>query len=127
MPETVTLPGRPDMVAIARAAVRALLAGYPCLDDAELIACEFCTNSVRHSKSGQAGASFQVSVDAKPGYVRIEVTDDGPRHGFHQLAPAGELDEYGRGLEIVDNLATRWGHDCGAGYATRWAELIYQA
>jgi anti-sigma regulatory factor (Ser/Thr protein kinase) len=125
MPETVTLPGRPDMVAIARAATRALLAGYPCAQDAELIVSEAATNSVRYSRSSEPAGTFQISIDAKPGLVRLEITDDGPTHGLLQFPTGEDLPECGRGLLIVDYLATRWGHDRGHGYAAIWAEIEY--
>lgn len=127
MPETVTLPGRPDMIAVARMATRALLDGYPCVEDAELIVSEGCTNSVRYSRSSEPEGAVQIIIDAKPGLVRIEITDDGPKFGLPDLPPASELAESGHGLVIVDRLATRWGHDRGAGYATLWAEIEYQA
>jgi serine/threonine-protein kinase RsbW len=127
MPDIITLPGLSSMVAVARHAVRVLLEGYPCADDAILIVSELCTNAIRHTKSSDAGGAFQVSVEAKRGLVRIEVTDDGSPRGFSGIAPVCDLEEYGRGLEIVEVLSTRWGHDKGFGYATVWAEIEDEA
>lgn len=127
MPETITLPGRPDMVAVARMAVRTILADYPCAYDAALIVSEACTNSVRYSRSSEPDGAFQVIIDAKPGLVRVEITDDGPHWDLPTWPSAAELAEGGRGLGIVESYATDWGQDTGPGYATLWAEIRYQA
>lgn len=122
----VTLSGEDEMVAVARAAVRVLLAGCPCVAEAELIASEAATNSIQHSLSGGIGGFFQVTIDVKPGFVRLEITDDGPKHGLIYSPDDDKLAEYGRGLLIVDHLTSgQWGHDRGKGYATLWAELEY--
>jgi anti-sigma regulatory factor (Ser/Thr protein kinase) len=128
------------MVPVARLFVRAFLGSHPHTGDAELIASEYVTNAVRHTASGQGGA-IHVTVAATPDGVRIEVTDHG---SATSRAAGGELagesrgaapgparpgagaweDENGRGLLIVDSLATRWGHyGFGDGQVTAWAEL----
>jgi anti-sigma regulatory factor (Ser/Thr protein kinase) len=127
MPE-FTLPGRPAMVPVARLAARLLLDGYPCAEDAELIVAEAVTNSVRHSRSCERHGAVLVSIDARPGLVRIEVTDDGQPHGFEITPTKEELAESGRGLTIVDALTGgRWGQKTGANYRMTWAEIEYQA
>lgn len=121
----LTVPGRPEQVAIARAAVAlALGAGHPCTDAAVLITSELMTNSVVHSDSGHAGGTVTITV-AEIGYkLRIEVTDDGAPD-VPALHPAGTDDEAGRGLELVDALAARWeSRRDGAGKTTTWAELM---
>jgi anti-sigma regulatory factor (Ser/Thr protein kinase) len=120
----LTVPGRPEQVAAARAAVaRALGAGHPCTDAAVLITSELVTNSMAHSDSGRAGGTVTITV-AETGYgLRIEVTDDGAPD-FPALRPAGDDDETGRGLELVDALAARWeSRRDSAGKTTTWAEL----
>jgi hypothetical protein len=53
--------------------------------------------------------------------LRVEVTDVDPT--LVHLSQAGVLDESGRGLFLVDALATRWGSQpCAAGKIT-WFEL----
>lgn len=106
MPEIITLPCRPELVATARHAVRALLGEVPedAADNAELVVSELMTNSIFWSRSGDGG-SVEVAVDHEPGTntARLEVIDAGPR-------PDGEVDredadQYGRGLLIVGALA----------------------
>ncbi len=125
---TISIPGTPSMVPVARSFVRAFLGGHPLAMDAELIASEYVTNAVRHTASGEGGI-IHVTVVAAPGGVRIEVTDHGSTgpHGGPAPAPpqAGTWEEEnGRGLLIVDFLATRWGHyGLADGQLTAWAEL----
>jgi anti-sigma regulatory factor (Ser/Thr protein kinase) len=123
------------MVPAARAFVRAFLSGHPLARDAELIASEYVTNAIRHTASGDGGV-VHVTVTATPVAVRIEVTDHGQASRPPAAAPGATLapspqhggsvgeDENGRGLLIVDFLATRWGHyGLAAGQVTAWAEL----
>ena len=139
---SISLPGLPSMVPVARLFVRAFLAGSPLAGDAELITSEYTANAIRHSAAGEGGV-IQVAVTVRPGLVRIEVTDHPPpalgSAGFGPagraseapgqvsappVGQAGEEDESGRGLLLVDALAARWGHDgVAGGYRTAWAEL----
>ncbi len=128
------------MVPAARAFVRAFLDSHPLAGDAELVASEYVTNAIRHTASGQGGAIY-VTVAATSLTARIEVTDHGqavqPGAAAAAAPPparaplpvrqrdggAGD-DENGRGLLIVDCLATRWGHfGTAGGQVTAWAEL----
>jgi anti-sigma regulatory factor (Ser/Thr protein kinase) len=130
---TISIPGTPSMVPVARSFVRAFLGDHPHAEDAELIASEYVTNAVRHTASGEGGV-IHVTVVAAPGAVRIEVTDYGPASD-PESGPApsppqtGTRDgtweeENGRGLLIVDCLASRWGHyRLADGQLTAWAEL----
>jgi anti-sigma regulatory factor (Ser/Thr protein kinase) len=126
MPE-ITLPGLPAMVQAARRGVRALLEETGCarIDDAELIVSEFASNAVLHSRSAGMDGSFTVLVEAKPGWLRLEVSDAGPAEDqMYQRAD----DEHRRGLLIVDAVADRWGHRRPAGTrAVFWAELDWEA
>ena len=127
---TISIPGVPSMVPAARAFVRAFLDGHPLAADAELITSEYVTNAIRHTSSGEGGV-IHLTVAATAQAVRIEVTDRGPPPSPEtETGPAprpggaaGE-DENGRGLLIVDHLATRWGHfGVFGGPVTAWAEL----
>jgi anti-sigma regulatory factor (Ser/Thr protein kinase) len=118
------------MVPAARAFVRAFLDGHPLAADAELIASEYVTNAIRHTSPGEGGV-IHLTAAATPQAVRIEVTDHGRAASQGAgTAPApwpggasGE-EENGRGLLIVDCLATRWGHfGVSGGPVTAWAEL----
>jgi anti-sigma regulatory factor (Ser/Thr protein kinase) len=127
---TISIPGVPSMVPAARAFVRAFLDDHPLAADAELITSEYVTNAIRHTSSGEGGV-IHLTVAATAQAVRIEVTDRGqPPSPEAETGPAprpggaaGE-DENGRGLLIVDHLATRWGHfGVFGGPVTAWAEL----
>jgi anti-sigma regulatory factor (Ser/Thr protein kinase) len=118
MPE-IALPGLASMVPVARHAVRELLAGSPRADDAELIVSEYAGNAILHTRSALEGGRFRVVVDQKPGWARVEVHDDGPL----PRRRATQQGEGGRGWELVDAFADRWGHQSTANGACTWAEL----
>lgn len=82
-------------------------------DDVVLVVSELVSNSVRHGSS----QDIDVRVTARDGWIRVEVTDDGP--GFAVDAPRGD----GLGLSIVERLADRWGMQDGSHRFTVWAEL----
>jgi anti-sigma regulatory factor (Ser/Thr protein kinase) len=106
---------------IARAFVDGVLGPeHPCGDDAALLVTEIFGNSVRHSDSGAPGET--VAVRAGDGIVRVEVTDRGGP-GTPELRPAGCDAEGGRGLQLVDGLAVRWGWLRRGGRMVTWFEL----
>jgi anti-sigma regulatory factor (Ser/Thr protein kinase) len=129
---SISVPGVPAMIPVARLFVRAFLEGSPLADDAELITSEYAANAIRHTAAGEGG-TLQVAVSAEPGLVRIEVTDHAPLDAVRaypaeagpgpQVGQPGEEDESGRGLLLVDAIAYRWGHDGVAGHRTAWAEV----
>lgn len=133
---TVSIPGTPSMVPVARAFVRAFLGDHPLARDAELVVSEYATNAIRHTASGRGGGVMHVTVAASAHAVRIELaghgpaeSEPGPAASRPVAAPAarreaGGDDESGRGLLIVDSLATRWGHyGVAGGQSTAWAVL----
>jgi anti-sigma regulatory factor (Ser/Thr protein kinase) len=103
-------PGRTDQARHARHFVARVLADCPAADTAVLLTSELVTNAVTHTRSSAHG-TFQVVI--WPGHTTayIAVIDDGshttPAARWHGTA---ELSESGRGLELVNLLATRWGH-----------------
>jgi anti-sigma regulatory factor (Ser/Thr protein kinase) len=123
--ETVTLAGRAERTRAARAFISAILGpGHPSEDAAVLLVSEIFGNSVRHSGSGAPGETVTVAVRAGNGIVRIEVTDRaGP--GTPKLRPAGRDAEGGRGLQLVADLATRWGTRRRGGRMVTWFELSH--
>jgi anti-sigma regulatory factor (Ser/Thr protein kinase) len=123
--ETVTLAGRAERARAARVFVsEALGPGHPYGDVAVLLVSEVFSNSVRHSGSGAAGETVTVAVRAGGGIVRVEVTDlAGP--GAPRLRPVGHDAEGGRGLQLVADLAARWGTRRRGGRLVTWFELAH--
>jgi anti-sigma regulatory factor (Ser/Thr protein kinase) len=121
--ESVTLAGRAERARAARAFVSEMLGpGHPCGDVAVLLVSEVFTNSVRHSGSGAPGETVTVAVIAGDRTVRVEVTDRaGP--GTPELSPATRDAEGGRGLQLVEGLASRWGSRRRGGRMVTWFEL----
>ena len=70
----------------------------------ELMVSELATNGVRHAQT-----SFDVVIDRNGDAVRVEVTDHGG--GSPAMRFPGPDEPTGRGLQIVDMLAERWGVD----------------
>jgi Histidine kinase-like ATPase domain len=104
-----TFPGEREQVACARDFVKRVVGCCPMLDEAVLLTSELCTNTLQHTASGRGGA-FEVTVYRARDWLRVEVRDDGS-----ETAPAirgfEELSEDGRGLELVDLIASRWGQN----------------
>jgi len=133
-PETSAAPSPPadarkrfagtrDQVAAARGFVVALLGSGSDLEEtARLLVSEAATNAVLHSASGEDGGSFEVRCRLARERLRVEVHDAGapqsPRRRVHHLDALT-----GRGLELVDLLASRWGWSGGTAGRVLWFEL----
>jgi anti-sigma regulatory factor (Ser/Thr protein kinase) len=100
-------PGKHDQVACAREFIRDATTGCPVQDEAILLTSELCTNALQHTASGNGG-TFEVTIQLRPGSMRVEVRDDGSP-STPALQSVSDLAEDGRGLEIVALLAHRWG------------------
>jgi hypothetical protein len=74
------------------------------VETALLLTSELVTNAVRH---GRSDVRLQVAVDGD--LLRVDVGDDNSRHPLRKPSDLGALD--GRGLQIVELLALRWGVD----------------
>lgn len=126
----LTIPGRPEHVREARAfAARTLTElGAGCgavIDTAVLLTSELVTNSVRHSRSRDAGGSIALVILQVPGGVQVEVSDEGSALS----APAvreNSLGADGHGLYLVDSLAEQWGWLRGVAGTTVWFRLPRQ-
>jgi serine/threonine-protein kinase RsbW len=115
--------GRPDQVLLARQfVVSALVEDAPIRDVARLLVSEVTTNALRHTASGTAGGGFRVSYELRDDQLRVEVYDAGalttPQRRAHDLEALG-----GRGLELLDALASRWGTLGGPEGRVVWFEL----
>lgn len=104
-----TFRGEQGQVASARDFVKRAADGCPMLDEAVLLTSELCTNALLHTASGQGG-SFEVIVCRGHDTVRVEVRDDGSEN-VPAVRGIDEFSEQGRGLALVDLIATRWGQN----------------
>lgn len=107
----VLLPPAPHAAGDARRHLQRVGRTWPedVLDVALLLTSELVTNAVRYG-AGRVCLNVHALPEgaAVPGRVRVEVCDANPAP-----VPPGERPapgaESGRGLHIVDTLATRWG------------------
>ncbi|MEV2279255.1 ATP-binding protein [Nocardiopsis sp. NPDC049922] len=78
--------------------------------DALLILSEIATNALLHAPTGRSGGAFLVSVFMYANCLRVAVrTTDGPALPRLEVVPADPYAEHGRGLFLVNSLATTWG------------------
>ncbi|GAA3155829.1 hypothetical protein GCM10010466_53450 [Planomonospora alba] len=123
---TVTLRGVPESVAVARRRVRELLGeAHPACDDVTLLVSEVVTNSVVHSGSG-GGGQVAMTVAVGAGVVLVEVHDAGSGRSAPHVRHEPDA-ENGRGMFLVDLLASRWGvrEDGPRGLRTLWFEVPF--
>ena len=112
----------PSDVGEARRFLRETLAGWgidaETVDSAVLCLSELVTNALIHT-----GAGCAVRVLLDQGVLTTMVRDNGAR----QVSPAEPLEDplrvHGRGLHVVDALATRWGSDLDTVGTTVWFVL----
>jgi anti-sigma regulatory factor (Ser/Thr protein kinase) len=108
----------------ARRFVAAALRRWECADDlvdlALLLTSELVTNAYRH-----AGTETRVTVGVDGDRVRVEVRDIGS--GEPELRPHDTSRVDGRGLQIVDALAERWGYESNDGGTSVWFELVHRS
>lgn len=112
----------------ASAARRDLAALRGELDGAEfdltaLLMTELITNSVLHAGAG-AGTLFELDVFVTDDIVRVSVTDGGGGFVADAGTPKQPTDGHW-GLQLVDELADRWGTSTDRG-TTVWFELDRQ-
>ena len=77
---SLTIPGRPEQVATARAFVARTLSSHQVgadPDAATLLTSEIVTNAVQHTKSGVDGGTVTIVVIGVPRGVLVEIIDDG--------------------------------------------------
>jgi anti-sigma regulatory factor (Ser/Thr protein kinase) len=102
---TRTFGRRPEEVPVARRFVRGALDGHPACFDAELLTCELVTNAVRHATDADW---VTVAVMRRGEVVHVDVIDDS-RSGLPHWREATGQDEGGRGFQLVNEIAQRWG------------------
>ncbi|HCA84321.1 MAG TPA: hypothetical protein DEQ61_01700 [Streptomyces sp.] len=87
--------------------------GHPPASDTSctvaLLVAELAANAVRHGRVPERDFGLRLAFEARTRVIRIEVSDACPdRPPTSPQAPAPDA-ESGRGLLLVDILATRWG------------------
>ena len=102
---TRTFYRNPEEVPAARRFIRDALAGHPASYDAELLTCELVTNAVQHASDAER---VTVAITRRGVVVHVDVIDDG-RAGLPHWREVSGYDEGGRGFQLVNELAQRWG------------------
>lgn len=118
------LPCDPAAAGAARNLVSQVLDSWGCAhlsDPATLVTSEFVSNAVRHSRRDAEGGSFLLQLRRGAEAVWVEVHDADPRLPSPRRTSA--LDDGGRGLQIVDVIARRWGARRTSSGKALWAEL----
>jgi anti-sigma regulatory factor (Ser/Thr protein kinase) len=115
------LPGDVTTPAAARRFVRSALESVETdpvvIETAELLTTELVTNAIVH-----AGSKSHLLIRAVKGVVRVEITD--PDDRLPSMAAPDTDALAGRGLIIVNGLASAWGVEATAkGGKTVWFEL----
>ncbi|MGH9103057.1 MAG: ATP-binding protein [Acidimicrobiales bacterium] len=72
-----------------------------------LLTSELVTNAVVHARPHGPETAIAVVLWSAAGVVRVEVTDDHPGSPIVGDGPTGK--ESGRGLLLIDGLASAWG------------------
>lgn len=110
----------PGSARTARSFVTQVLAQSPareCAETARLLVSELVTNALLHARSD---VEVIVRVDATR--VRVEVHDHEERLPFLIAEPGDTI--AGRGLHIVEELASGWGAERRRGGKAVWFELL---
>jgi anti-sigma regulatory factor (Ser/Thr protein kinase) len=119
-PVSRVFPPATASAAAARRFVGAALCRWEVDPDVAELAClltsELITNACRHARS-----RARVSVLQQPEAVRVEVHDRGG--GPVRVGHPKPEQEGGRGLHIVDALASRWGSTASEGGTLVWFEF----
>lgn len=130
VPARRRFPGLASQIRHARRFVARQLGDCPELSTVTLLTSEIATNAVTHSSSGTPGGKFEVVVHTAAGWVRVEVRDLGsPELPRPQHRDPYDVSEHGRGLDLVEALASKWGvepRSDGLG-RTVWFELVWEA
>ena len=111
-----------DQVREARKFLAGVLDSSLLAADALTCLSELASNSVLHSSSRRPGGSFAVRASLHSGVLRVEVEDEGgPWESQRELDGQG-----GRGLLVVDGLASDWSiSGDGTGSRIVWFEISY--
>lgn len=113
------LDAQPQSAASARRFVDETLHRWQCdelFDVVGLLTSELVTNAILHAQS-----EIELSVSMTPDAIRIDVLDHSAE--MPSMREVAEEDTSGRGLGLVEALATAWGVDERPGGKSVWFEL----
>jgi serine/threonine-protein kinase RsbW len=124
---SVTVPHIPASAGQVRRELGADLRGHKvragAVDEAALLVTELVGNSVQHARPLPDGCILVSWWLDGGGRLHLRVTDGGSPLDEPHVSHAGPRDTRGRGLTIVDALASLWGVQRGTGSTTVWAVL----
>lgn len=116
-----TFPGEAAQIRGARHWIESLLPRCDARETIVLITSEFAANAIDHTRSGDPGGQFTVHLAWSPASVRLTIGDQGSP--FSPGAVNAALDaEHGRGLLLVDVMASHWGFANGTEGRLLWAD-----
>jgi anti-sigma regulatory factor (Ser/Thr protein kinase) len=126
---TVLLPWAPASVAVARQRLAADLSAAGIFEaavgDAVLVVSELLSNAIRHARP-LPGTSVQVAWALADEAIELAVSDGGaattPARTHASVSALG-----GRGLDIIEYVASRWGIRSDDSGQTVWAVLAAPA
>lgn len=121
------VPGEQQEVRAVRRWIASLLPDCPSRDDVIIVAAELATNAVKFTTSGRGGPGgwFVIEVTWHAATVRVAVADGGAPEEPHLVEHPD--DEHGRGLHIVQALASRFGVSGDRRGRLVWADLPWTA
>ena len=123
----LSVPSEPSSAAVVRRCITDDLgsSGIPLglVDDAVLIATELLSNALRHAQS-LADGDLVVAWELDAKSLRISVVDGGGPHHPHVRKVDAHATS-GRGLAIVESLATEWGVEQSGRATSVWATLDF--
>lgn len=113
----------PEQVAAARRFVTEMLArGSDTRETARLLVSETVTSTLDQARFNLGDGTFEIAYAVVDSRLRVEVSDDGGparlRRRIHDVQA-----EHGRGLRLVQTLASRWGVREDTRGRTIWFEL----
>lgn len=118
--DTITLPPEPRSASEARHFVADTVRGVLPADVTEvavLLTSELVTNVIVHART-----PMRLSVDVEPEALRVAIADEVPRAPV-QRNVEGMPRLTGRGMHLVESLATDWGVEPSEAGKTVWFEL----
>jgi serine/threonine-protein kinase RsbW len=114
---------RPEQVAAARRFVtQAFADGSELGETARLLVSETVTSSLDRARPGPGEGTLVIGYAIVDGWLRVEVSDDGGPARLRRRVHGVDA-QSGRGLRLVQTLASRWGVREDPSGRTIWFEL----